>query len=119
MLHDSWMLSHPTTNSMWYDNLSKSSKDEILPKNLKLDENELADTECLVLSKVSKLDPKFSINVGDCINKRSVVCRVEPQKINPLTRPQKFPCLKPSDSGRRKRSANEHEDQKAWKGIHF
>ena len=116
MLHDSWMLSRPTTNSMWYDKLSKFSKDEILPENLKLGENELSDSECLVLSKMSKLHPKLSVNVGDCNSKRSVVCRVEPQKINPLTRPEKFPCLQSSDFGRRKRSPNEHEHQKTWKG---
>ena len=116
VLHDSWMLSRPTTNSMWYDRLSKLSKDEILPENLKLGENELSDSECLVLSKMSKLHPKLSVNVGDCNSKRSVVCRVEPQKINPLTRPEKFPCLQSSDFGRRKRSPNEHEHQKTWKG---
>ena len=116
VLHDSWMLSRPTTNSMWYDRLSKLSKDEILPENLKLGENELSDSECLVLSKMSKLHPKLSVNVGDCNYKRSVVCRVDPQKINPLTMPEKFPCLQSSDFGRRKRSPHEHENQKTWKG---
>ena len=102
LLHDSWMLSRPTTSTIWYEKLSKSSKDEILPENLKSVGNILSDEECLIMSKISKLDPMFSVGVGDCIMKRSVVCRVEPQKINPLTRPGKFPCQKPNYFGRRK-----------------
>ena len=116
LLHDSWMLSRPTTSKLWYDKLIKSSKDEILPEKLKSAENVLSDEECLVMSKISKLDPIFSAGVGDCNVKHSVVCRVEPQNINPLTRPGKFPCQKPNYFGRRKRSSNPNEEQELLKG---
>ena len=116
LLHDSWMLSRPTTSKIWYHELSKSSKDEILPENLKSAENKLSDDECLIMSKISKLDQKISVGVEDCNRKHSVVCRVEPQKINPLTRPGKFPCQKPNYFGREKRSFEPSEAQELVKG---
>ena len=83
---------------------------------MKLVEDGLSDDECLVMSKNSKVDQKFSITVGDCNKKHSVVCRLEPQKINPLTRPGKFPCMTKNRVGRRKRSADENQNKKTVEG---
>ena len=106
------MISRPEGNDVWYEKLRKSTNDENIIKNLKLSGDGLPDSECMVLSKDSKLDPKFSINVGDCTKKHSVVCRLEVQKINALTMPGKFPCLAQNPVTRRERSANDKENGK-------
>ena len=111
------MISRPEGNDVWYEKLRKSTNDENILKNLKLSGDGLPDSECMVLSKASKLDSKFSINVGDCSKKHSVVCRLEVQKINALTMPGKFPCLAPNHVTRRKRSANDKENGKKVENI--
>ena len=105
------MLSHPKTDVRWYDEIDEASKSEYLLKSLSLVKDGISDTECLVMSKNSLLDPKFSLSVGDCNKKHSAICRVAPQKINALTRPPKFPCM-PDRGRRRKRSLDEENNQK-------
>ena len=114
------MLSHPNTDVRWYDKIAEASKGEYLLKSLSLVKDGISDTECLVMSKNSLLDPKFSLSVGDCNKKHSAICRVAPQKINALTRPPKFPCM-PDRGRRRKRSLDEENNQKRpkIKGLLF
>ena len=108
--HDTWMLSRFKTDDRWYDKIAEASKSEYLLKSLSLVKDGISDTECLVMSKNSLLDPEFSLSVGDCNKKHSAICRVLPQKINALTRPAKFPCMR--DRGRRrKRSLDEESTQ--------
>ena len=106
------MLSRPGLGGMWYDKLDR---DENLLKNFKHASEMITDAQCLVMNKVSKSDPKFSLKIDDCTEKHPVVCRVEPQRIIDLTETPKFPCLKPYQANRRKRSPEDeyqHEDQK-------
>ena len=56
-----WMLSHPTTNAMWYDKLSTSSDNDSLFKNLNLATDGYSDVECLVLRKRTNPSTKLSL----------------------------------------------------------
>ena len=98
------MLSRPIVNGMWYDKLSKSLEKENLLQNLNQARNEVSDTRCLVMSKVSKSDPKYSLRTEDCNGKHVAVCRAKPQMINNQPKPPKFPCLTLNHADRRKRS---------------
>ena len=92
---------------MWYNKLSKLPKDESLLENLETASGGFSDEECLLMSKISKLDPKFSLRMGNCKEEHSVICRAEIQKINSLKETSKFPCLATSNKGRAKRSPKE------------
>ena len=98
---DTWMLSRSERGEMWYDKLNK---DDSLVQNLKQASEKVTDAQCLVMSKVSESEPKFSLKVQDCNEKHPVVCRVEPQQIADLTDTPKFPCLAPNQVNRRKRT---------------
>ena len=97
---------------MWYNKLSKLPKDQSLLENLETASDGFLDVECLLMSKISKLDPKLSIRIGNCKEKHSVICRAEIQKINSLKETSKFPCLATSDKGRAKRSPKEENHGK-------
>ena len=99
------MLSHPKTNDMWYDKLSKSMKDESLLQNLNQAKDGISDDQCLVMNKVSSSDPMFSIGVQDCNVKQTAICRVKLPMIATPPKPPKFPCLKLNQGDRRKRSS--------------
>ena len=109
---DAWVVSHPMTNEMWYNKLGKLPKDESLLENLEAASDGFLDVECLLMSKISKLDPKLSIRIGNCKEKHSVICRAEIQKINSLKETSKFPCLETSSKGRAKRSPKEENHGK-------
>ena len=109
---DTWMLSNPKTNEMWYDKLNGPSNDEHLLENVK---DGITAAECLVMSKNSMLDPTFILSVGDCTKKHSAICRVAPQRINALTRPPKFPCMQSDRVRRRKRSLHKEKNQERLK----
>ena len=118
VLPDTWLLSRPKSDGMWYEKLSQSSKDKNLVENMDIAAGGLSESNCLILSRISKLDTKLAVNVEECTKKHSVVCRMEPQMINPLTRPGRFPCLPPNHSVRTKRSIDDKELQKELKGSH-
>ena len=118
VLPDTWLLSRPKADGVWYKKLSQSSKDKNLIENMDIAAGGLSESNCLILSRFSKLDTKLAVNVEECTKKHSVVCRMEPQMINPLTRPGKFPCLPPNHSVRTKRSTDEKEHQKELKGSY-
>ena len=102
-LFDTWMLSRSERGEMWYDKLNK---DDSLVQNLKQASEKVSNVQCLVMSKVSESEPKFSLKVQDCNEKHPVVCRVEPQKIADLTDTPKFPCLAQNQVNRRKRDTD-------------
>ena len=97
---------------MWYNKLSKLPKDESLLENMKTASEGFSDEECLLMSKISKLDPKFSLRIGNCNEKHPVICRAEIQKINSLKESSKFPCLATSSKGRAKRSPKQENHGK-------
>ena len=98
------MLSHPIVNDMWYDMLSTSIEEENPLQNLNQARNLMSATRCLVMNKVSKSNPKYSLRIGDCNGKNVAVCRAKPQMINDHPKPPKFPCLTLNHADRRKRS---------------
>ena len=98
------MLTRSKTNGMWYDKLDKSNK---LLENLNLAKDGLADVNCLIMGKYSKLpDMKLSLGVDACNKKHSAICKYNPQMITSLPEPPKFPCLTPNRTERRKRSTS-------------
>ena len=112
-LLDTWMLSRPGLDGMWYDKLDQ---DENLLENFMHASEIITDAQCLVMDKVSKSDPKFSLKIDDCTKKHAVVCRVEPQRMIYLTETPKFPCLKPYQADRRKRSPQDEYQPEGEKG---
>ena len=108
---DTWMLSNPKTNEMWYDKLNGPSNYEYLLENVNQLKDGTSDTDCLVMSKNSMLDPELFLSIGDCTKKHSAICKVAPQRVNALTRPPKFPCMQSDHLRRRKRSLHEEKDQ--------
>ena len=104
---------------MWYNKLNRSSKEKNLIENLDIAAGGLSDSECLTMSKISKSDTKLSVNVADCNRKHSIVCRMEPPTINPLTRPGKFPCLPRNYFVRKRRSTDDKEPNKELKGKYL
>ena len=112
-----WMLSHPKSNEMWYDKLSKSMKDEFLLQNLNQAKGGISDDQCLVMNKVSSSDPMFSLGVQDCNVKQAAICRVQPPMIATPPQPPKFPCLKLNQVDRKKRSLEEEKLQERGKNI--
>ena len=108
LLLDTWMLSRPKLDDdMWYDKLGKSSEDGLLLKNLSLAEDGLLNEDCLIMSKASKSNSKFSLSNVKCNEKHSAICRFEPQMIDTKTKNPKFPCLRTNFGGREKRSLDE------------
>ena len=96
---------------MWYEKLTKSSKEETLIENLKTAKDGYSEAQCLFLSKISKSDPKLSLGIGNCKEKHSAICRVEPQKVNVLKETSNFPCLAEHRIQRQKRSTAEKNQQ--------
>ena len=112
------MLSSPKTNYMWYDKIIKSPDDKYFVENMNLaTEGVEFDSECLVLRKYSKLNPKFLLAVEDCNQKHTVTCRLDSTRINSLTEAPKFPCLKPKTAGRRKRDTGQHQGNEQIRGM--
>ena len=111
------MLSHPKTNDIWYDKLSKSMMDESLIQNLNQANDGISDDQCLVMTKVSSSDPKFSLGVQDCKLKQAAICRVKPPMMASPPKPPKFPCLKLNQVDRRKRSSEDEKLQMRGKNI--
>ena len=107
------MLSRPGLGGMWYDKLDR---DENVLKNFKHASEMITDAQCLVMNKVSKSDPKFSLKIDDCTEKHAVVCRVEPKKIIDLTETPKFPCLKQYQANRSERSPQDEYQPEGEKG---
>ena len=103
-----WMLSHPTTNAMWYDKLSTSSDNDSLFENLNLATDGYSDVECLVLRKRTNPSTKLSLAVERCDRNHTAICRLDLEEIHPLADVPKFPCLTPKPTNRRKRS---HADE--------
>ena len=112
-----WMLSHPKTNDIWYDKLSNSIMDESLIQNLNQAKDGISDDQCLVMTKVSSSDPKFSLGIQDCNVKQAAICRVKPQMMATPPKPPKFPCLNLNQVERRKRSSEDEKLQKKGKNI--
>ena len=110
-----WMLSHPKTNDMWYDKLSKSMMDENRLQNLNQAKDDISDDRCLVMSKVSSSDLMFSLGVQDCNVKQAAICRVKPPMIATPPKPPKFPCHKLNQVDRRKRSPGDEKLQERGK----
>ena len=112
------MLSGPKTNDMWYNRLSKFTKDNSVLGNLNLatDGIELG-SECLLLKKYSELNPKLLLAVESCNDKYSVTCRLEPEKANSIREAPKLPCLKPIGVGRRKRDSGDHHKKGKTSGL--
>ena len=92
---------------MWYQNLATSPNEENLIENLKTANDGYSEEQCLFLSKISKLDQKLSLDVGNCKEKHSAICRVEPQNVNVLKETSNFPCLAEHGIKREKRSATD------------
>ena len=112
------MLSSPKANHMWYDKIITSPDDKYFVENMNLATDGVEfGSECLVLRKYSKLNPKFLLAVEACDQKHAVTCRLDPTKINFVTEAPNFPCLKPKDTGRRKRETGQHQGYEKIKGI--
>ena len=112
VLLDTWVLSHPKEQEMWFNRLNNASNDENRLENLKRVEAGYSDKECLFMSKISKAEPKYSLSVGNCEEKHSAICRIDQQKTNVLKEPSMFPCLAEKPGGRVKRSTTGERYQK-------
>ena len=57
VMRDTWMLSSPTSNEMWYDKISKSPKDKYFLENMNMAKEGIKfGSECLVLRKYLKTE---------------------------------------------------------------
>ena len=113
VIQDIWMLSGPKTNDMWYNKLSKSPQDGNILENLNLaiDNQELeSGSNCLVMRKYSKLNAKFFLALESCDEKRSTVCRIDPEMVNSLENTPKFPCITSNQVNRKKRASGSESD---------
>ena len=114
------MLSSPISNHRWYDKIIKSPDDKYFVENMNLATDGIDfGSECFVLRKYSKSNPKLLLAVEACDQKHAVTCRLDPAKIKSVNEAPKFPCLKPKDASRKKRDTGQHQGNEKIEGVLF
>ena len=118
MLLDTWMLSGPKTENMWYNKPRETLNDMLENIGQAKDGIEFeSDSECLVMRKYSKFNQKFSLAIGACNIKRSAICRIDPQTASSLAEAPKFPCLNPDGVHRSKRETADSPEKETGLGL--
>ena len=118
MLLDTRMLSGPKTTNMWYNKPPETFSDMLENMGQAKDGVEFeSGSECLVMRKYSKFNPKFSLAIEACNIKRSAICRIDPQTASSLAEAPKFPCLNPEAVHRSKRETADSPEKETLLGL--
>ena len=118
MLLDTWMLSGPKTENMWYNKPIETFNQMLQNIGQAKDGIEFeSGFECLAMRKYSKFNPKFSLAIQACNIKRSVICRIDPQRASSLAEAPKFPCLNPDGVNRSKRETADSPEKETGLGL--
>ena len=107
---ETWLLNKIELGSKWYDTLNELIIDTKFD-NIDTIKTQLDNEKCLELLNSKNSVNKFTLNIVDCNEKRVPICRIHPLKIANPSKPPKFPCIEKNKAARRKRGANNLDNQ--------